>query len=274
MSTKKLVDLFLYEEQKTINTLKKEKANIIKVLTQVIHKVQNNGRVIYLGAGTSGRLGVLDASECKPTFSTNLFLALIAGGNAAMFKAQEDIEDNTKQAIKDLTKVKITKNDVLIGISASGTTPYVLSGVKFAKKKKITTIGITTKSNSILAKLTDYRINPNISSEIISGSSRLKSGTAQKIILNMISSISMIKSGKVYRNLMIDVQPTNKKLINRAIGIISMVCNIPLNKAKALFTKSKKNTKAAIIMHYKNCSLFQANKLLQRSNCNLRKIIG
>ena len=268
MSTKRFVNLFLQEEQKTINSLKHEKANITKAINQIINKIKHNGQVIYLGAGTSGRLGVLDASECRPTFNTNKFLALIAGGKDAIFKAKEGAEDNTKQAIKDLNKIKITKNDVLIGISASGTTPYVISGVRFARKKKIVTIGITSTPNSLLAKLATYKITPDIVSEIISGSSRLRAGTAQKIILNMISSITMIKTGKVYRNLMIDVQPTNKKLINRAIGIISMVCNIPLNKAKVLFEKSKQNTKAAIIMHYKNCNLSKANMVFKRANRN------
>ncbi len=274
MQIEELVNLSLNEEEKTIKALRQEKSNITRAINLAIKTVQQNGRIIYMGAGTSGRLGMLDAAECRPTFGTDLFCGIIAGGKNAMFKAKEGAEDNQKQAVKDLNKIKISTNDVLVGISASGTTPYVISGIRFAKKKKIKTIGITTQKNSELAKLVNFSIVPGIENEIILGSSRLKSGTAQKIILNMISSISMIKTGKVYRNLMIDVQATNKKLINRAIGIISMVCNISLNNAKLLFKKSKGSIKAAIVMQNMNCSLYEANNRLKAANYDLRKIIG
>ena len=274
MSTKKLVDLFLNEEQKTINSLKKQKVNIVKSINAIIKKLQKGGRIIYIGAGTSGRLGVLDATECKPTFNTNSFRAIIAGGKSTIYKAKEGAEDNVKQAIKDLKKLKITKNDLVIGISSSGETPYTVSAIKYVKKCNVLTIGITSNIKSTLAKIAHYKISPEITCEIISGSSRLKSGTAQKIILNMLSSITMIKNGKVYRDLMIDVLPTNKKLIKRIVGIISTLCNISLNKAKSLFFKSDKNNKAAIVMHFKKCSRNEALRHLQKSNFNLRKIIG
>lgn len=274
MSTKNLVELFIKEEQNTISLIKKQKLNLIKAINKILQKIKKGGRVIYTGAGTSGRFGILDAVECKPTFSTDIFQAIIAGGNDAIFSAKEDSEDNVKNAIKDFKKIKVTQNDVIIGITASGETPYTLSAIKFAKKRKILTFGITSNPDSSLAKIVDYKITPEIKSEIISGSSRLKSGTAQKIILNMISSITMIQSGKVYDNLMIDVQPKNKKLIKRAIGIISHICKLSLNKAKALFFKAKKNTKAAIVMHYKKCSLSTAKLLLEKSNFNLRDLIG
>ena len=219
-------------------------------------------------------MAVLDAAECKPTFSTDSFHAIIAGDKNAVFKAKEGAEDNLKQAIKDLKKINLTKNDVVIGISASGETPYTVSGIRFAKKSKVLTIGITSNPNSTLSKIATHKISLNIKEEIVSGSSRLKSGTAQKIILNMISSISMIKNRKVYKNLMIDVQPTNKKLVNRAIRIISTVCKVPLNKAKSLLQKAKKNTKAAIVIYHKDCSLKKAKEILKKANFNLRKIIG
>lgn len=275
MSTQNLVDLFLKEEQGTINTLKKQKSNITKAINKVIEKIKKskNTRVIYVGSGTSGRLGFLDASECKPTFNTNIFKAIIAGGKNAVFQAKEGEEDKTKQAIKDLKKIKITKDDVVIGISASGETPYTVSALKHAKKCRSTTIAITSNSKSILSRIAHFKISPEITKEIIVGSSRLKSGTAQKIILNMISSITMIKSGKVYDDLMIDVQPTNRKLINRAIGIISIVCKVSLNKAQSLFFKARKNTKAAIVMYFKKCSLNDALKLFSKSKFNLRRVI-
>ena len=274
MTTNNLVDLFLNKEQQTINLLKKEKLNISKTINQILKKLAVGGRVIYIGAGTSGRLGILDAVECKPTFNTNSFLPIIAGGSSAIFKAKEGAEDSISQAIKDLKKTNLTKKDIVIGISASGETPYTVSAIKCSKKQKLTTVSITSNPKSTLSKITDYTISPKIGSEIISGSSRLSSGTAQKIILNMLSSISMIKAGKVFNNLMIDVQPTNKKLVKRAIGIISNICKVPLNKASVLFKKSKKDTKAAIIMHFKKCDLVTAKKLLKRHNHNLRKIIN
>jgi len=274
MNTKNLVELFIKEEQNTISLIKKQKSNITRATNKILERIKKGGRVIYIGAGTSGRLGILDAAECKPTFSTDIFQAIIAGGKDAIFQAKEDSEDNIKNAIKDLKKIKLSRNDVIIGITASGETSYTISAIKFARKRKLLTIGISSNPNSTLAKITDYTISPDIKSEIISGSSRLKSGTAQKIILNMISSITMIQNGKVYKNLMIDVQPKNKKLIKRAIGIISHICKLPLNKAKILFYKANKNTKAAIVMHYKKCDLSKAKLLLVKSDFNLRKIIG
>lgn len=274
MKTEALVELFITEEQSTIAEIKKQKLNIVKAINKISQQIKTGGRVIYIGAGTSGRLGILDASECKPTFSTDIFKAIIAGGNNAIFQAKEDSEDNIKNAIKDLNKIKLSKNDVVIGIAASGETPYTLLAIQYAKKKKVTTIGITSNPNSTLAKIANYKITPDIKSEIIAGSSRLKSGTSQKIILNMISSISMIHNGKVYENLMVDVQPKNKKLVKRAIGIISHICKLPLNKASDLFYKANKDTKAAIVMHHKDCDLNKAKVLLKKSNYNLRKIIG
>ena len=274
LKTEKLVDIFLEEESKTIKSIKKEKRNISKAISKIISRIQKGGRVIYIGAGTSGRLGVLDASECKPTFSTDIFQAIIAGGKEAIFRAKEDVEDDKLQAIKDCKKLKLNRSDVLIGVSASGETPYTVASIKFAKRLGASTVGVCSNPSSTLAKIARYRISPLIKKEIISGSSRLKSGTAQKIILNMISSISMIKLGKVYGRLMIDVQPKNKKLIKRAISIISDICKLPFRKSKELFYKSKMHTKAAIVMHYRKCNLKTAQELLKAYSYNLRKVIG
>ncbi len=274
MNIEDLVQLFVKEEQKTIQQIKRQKLNIVRTTSAILKKISKGGRVIYIGAGTSGRLGVLDASECKPTFSTDIFRGIIAGGNNAFLVAKEGSEDDEKSAVCDLQRIKISINDVLIGIAASGETPYTISAIKYAKRKKALTVGIASNPDSTLAKISDYKITPEIKSEIISGSSRLKSGTAQKIILNMISSITMIKSGKVYKDLMVDVQPTNRKLIKRAVGIISYVCKLPLNRAEALLFKAKKNTKAAIAMHYRKCDLNTAISLLKKKSFNLRAIIG
>lgn len=274
METKELVDLFVTEEQKSINNLTKEKNNIVQAIDLIIKQTKKGGRVIYIGAGTSGRIGVLDAVECKPTFSTDLFIGVIAGGKNAFFKAKEGSEDNKQTAIKDLKKLNITKKDIVIGIAASGETPYTISAINYANKLGIPTIGITSNPYSTLTKSSKINISPLVKEEIIQGSSRLKAGTLQKIILNIISSVTMIKHGKVYDNLMIDVQPSNKKLIKRAVGIISNICKVPLNKAKSLFIKSENNTKLAIIMHKKNCDLKTAKTLLKDKNYSLRTIIG
>ena len=273
ISTKNLVNLFLNEELQSIKKLRKQKNNITKVISLIIKKLKTNGKIIYAGAGTSGRIGILDATECNPTFSTDSFQYLMAGGKNAFIKAKEGSEDNTKSAVKDIKKLKLTKNDIVIGISASGETPYTISAVKYAKKHRVSTVAITSNPKSTLSKIADYSISPEIKDEIIQGSTRLKSGTAQKIILNMLSSISMIKSGKVFKNLMIDVTPTNKKLIKRAIEIISTVCKVSFKKAKELFFKSGRNTKAAIVMHLKKASKEKAKEILKKTKFNLRKAI-
>lgn len=273
MTTRNLVDLFLKKEIKAISSIKKEKKKITQTINAILKKLSKDGRVIYVGAGTSGRLGVLDAVECKPTFSTNSFLGIIAGGKNALFKAIEGAEDGKTSAIKDLNKLKIKKDDVIIGISASGETPYTISVLRHAKKKKALTVAVSSNQKSHLAKVAAYKICPKIDNELITGSTRLSSATVQKIILNMISSIAMIKSGKVYGNLMIDVEPKNKKLINRAIRIISIICKVSLNKASGLFQKAKGNTKAAIVMYKKNYDLEKAISLLKSKGFNLRKII-
>ena len=274
MKTEKLVDLFISEEQKSISLLKKEKTNITKVVDLITKHMEKGGRVVYIGAGTSGRIGILDAVECRPTFSTNSFTGILAGGKNAFFNAKEGSEDNKKAAVKDLKKLKLTKNDIIIGIAASGETPYTVSAVKYAGKLGLLTVGITLNPSSTLCKSSKIKISPSINQEIIEGSSRLKSGTLQKIILNIISSVTMIKQGKVYDDLMIDVQPSNKKLIKRAIGIISSICKVPLNEAKSLFIKAGKNTKIGIIMHKKKCDLITAKELLRKNKFRLRRVIG
>lgn len=274
MPTKKLVELFINEELNTIKSIKKQTNNIATVINQIKTKLDKSGRVIYIGSGTSGRLGILDAVECSPTFSTNSFVGVTAGGKSAFLKAKEGAEDNEKSAIKDLKKLKVSRKDVVVGISASGETPYTKAAIKYSRKIKALTIGITSNPKSSISKTARFVISLQPGSELIQGSSRLKSGTAQKIILNMISSITMIKSGKVYRDLMIDVKPTNKKLVKRAINIISIVCNTPFNQAKRLFEKAQKNTKAAIIMHKKRCNLMVAKHYLKQANGNLRQLIG
>lgn len=274
MTVNELVDLFITDQSNVLIALKKQKKNITKAVSETKRHLDKGGRVVYIGAGTSGRIGLLDAVECKPTFSTDKFIGIIAGGEKAFIQAKEGSEDNEKDAIKDLKKIKLNSKDILIAIAASGETPYTISAIKYAKKLKVKTIGISSTRSSSLSKISDYSIPTELGKEIIQGSSRLKSGTIQKIILNMISSISMIKSGKVFNDLMVDVQPTNKKLVKRAISIISSICKISFQEAERIFCASNKDIKVAITSYKKKLSIKDTKKLLSKKKHNLRSVIG
>lgn len=210
-------------EDKTVPLAVEAAVEQISVVVNVVtNAFRNGGRLIYIGAGTSGRLGVLDASECPPTFgvSKEMVVGIIAGGNRALRYPIEKVEDSKKAAVKDLKRIKVDKNDVVIGITASGRTPYAVGALEYAKTKGCETACITTSSDSIIAKTAKYPIEAITGAEPLTGSTRMKSGTAQKLILNMITTASMVKLGKVYENLMVDVQMSNDKLVSRAISIV------------------------------------------------------
>ncbi|QVK18522.1 N-acetylmuramic acid 6-phosphate etherase [Mycoplasmatota bacterium] len=224
----------LNEEDKTVPfAVEKALPQIAKVVDLINEKFINGGRLVYMGAGTSGRIGILDASECPPTYGTDpsMVVALIAGGKKAMTVAIEGAEDNEQLAAEDLKQIGLNPKDIIIGIAASGRTPYVIGGIKYAKSIGVTTSCITTSENSILASLVDCPIEVITGAEPVTGSTRMKSGTAQKLVCNMLTTAAMIKMGKVYENLMIDVQPTNKKLISRANMIVSEVTGISEEEA-------------------------------------------
>ena len=226
------------------------------MVNQLIEKafkiLKNDGRLFYIGSGTSGRLGILDASECLPTFGIeNKIIGLIAGGDKAIRKSQEYAEDSITNAWKDLLVYKIDQNDMVIGISASGTTPYVVGGLISCKKNGITTGCITCNKNTKIAENSDFPIEVIVGPEYISGSSRMKAGTAQKMILNMISSAVMIKLGRVLDNKMIDMKLSNNKLYDRAVRIVESILNVDKNTAKDLIYKHK-NIRLAIENHKSN----------------------
>ncbi len=226
----------------------------IERLVNVIHaKMSKGGRLFYIGAGTSGRLGVLDASECPPTYGVpdSLVIGLIAGGDVALRKAVENAEDDTEMAWQDLKAYNININDVLIGIAASGTTPYVIGGIKVAKKHGIVTSCITCNKNSPLSLVADYPIELVVGPEFVTGSTRMKAGTAQKLVLNMISTTVMIKLGRVRGNKMVNMQLSNKKLVNRGIRILMNELQISDGEASQLLVKHK-NIKEAIDQFKKN----------------------
>ena len=240
-------------EDKTV-PLAVEKAipQIEKLVTQIVSKLQSGGRLFYIGAGTSGRLGIVDASECPPTFGVpyDLVIGLIAGGDTAIRKAVEFAEDSTTQGYEDLQSYNISSKDVVIGIAASGTTPYVINALKKCNENNIITGGISCNQNGPLSQTAQYPIEVIVGPEFVTGSSRMKAGTAQKLVLNMISTATMIQLGKVKGNKMVDMQLSNNKLVDRGIQMLMKELNIPFSEAQQLLT-THKNVRAAI-QNYKN----------------------
>ncbi|HEM6578198.1 MULTISPECIES: N-acetylmuramic acid 6-phosphate etherase [Streptococcus] len=235
------------------------------VIEIVVDCLKKDGRLIYIGAGTSGRLGVLDASECPPTFgvSPDLVQGLIAGGNGAVRAAKEGAEDNRQAAVEDLQKIGISTKDVVIGLAASGRTPYVLEAVTYAHEIGARTASISCVQNAEISPLVDAPIEVLVGPEVVTGSSRMKAGTAQKMILNMISTTSMIQLGKVFRGFMVDVQPTNQKLIQRAKRIICETTGCTEMEAEHIFQQANQDVKLAILMQLSQLNQIEAKKLLE-----------
>ena len=239
MSTREVLSSINHEDQKVAKAVQKSIESLEKLVDIVTKKLSTNGRLFYIGSGTSGRLGILDASECPPTFgvSRDLVIALIAGGDNAIRSSIESAEDNKEQAWIDLKNYKISKNDVVIGISASGTTPYVLGGLEKCQKHAIYTGCITCNQNMPITKYSDTAIEIEVGPEFLTGSTRMKAGTAQKMALNMLSTGVMIKLGHVIDNKMIDMQLKNNKLRERGISMIQEICQINRKEASYLLKK-------------------------------------
>lgn len=238
------------EDQTVAFAVKEALVQIAPLVDKIVEAFYKDGRLIYMGAGTSGRIGVLDAVECPPTFgvSFDTIQCLMAGGMGALVKAVEGAEDSFDLGKEDLQKINLTKNDVVVGIAASGRTPYVIGGIEYAKEVGAITGAIVTSINSKLANIVSFPVEAITGEEPITGSTRMKSGTAQKMICNMISTASMIKMGKVYQNLMIDVQTTNEKLVRRAESILEMALEISNEESKKLLSKYK-TVKKALFAH-------------------------
>ena len=234
------------EDHSVANSVKKQLFNINKLIEKVIQKLKSGGRLFYIGSGTSGRLGVVDASECPPTFGvdSNQVIGVIAGGDKAIRKSIENAEDDKNQGWKDLESFNVNSKDFVVGISASGTTPYVISALRNCNKNNVSTGSITCNINSPISSIAKYPIEVVVGPELITGSSRMKAGTAQKLILNMISSVSMIKMGKVLDNKMVDMQLSNMKLVNRGKKILMEKLSINESKAEKLLKKHKSVRKA------------------------------
>ncbi|KQA98239.1 N-acetylmuramic acid 6-phosphate etherase [Vibrio metoecus] len=250
---------------------------VLPQIAQAVDKItaafKQGGRLIYLGAGTSGRLGVLDASECPPTFgvSDQMVIGLIAGGKEAMFTAQEGAEDNATLGAHDLQQIDFGSKDVLVGIAASGRTPYVIGALEYANDLGATTIALSCNPDSPIAEIAQIAISPVVGPEALTGSTRLKSGTAQKLVLNMLTTASMIRLGKSYQNLMVDVRATNRKLIARAVRIVMQATDCQREEAEALLKESHNNAKLAILMHLTGMNYEQATAKLSQSDGFLRR---
>ena len=275
VSTLEMVRIMNNEDAKVHEAISKELENIALAIDSVHNSLINGGRLIYIGAGTSGRLGVLDASECMPTYgvSEDLIQGIIAGGKDAMFKAQEGAEDDADLCVEDLKKISFSKKDILCGLAASGRTPYVIGGINYAKSLGAKTISITCNPESELSKISDIAISPVVGPEVVTGSTRMKAGTAQKMVLNMLSTGAMIKFGKVYGNLMVDVQTTNKKLEERARKIVIDATGCSRERAIELLAETSNNVKLSIFMEMSGLSLNKAKVILDGCNGHIRNAL-
>jgi N-acetylmuramic acid 6-phosphate etherase len=275
LTTMEMVKVINNEDKKVALAVEKELENIAKAIDKISYAFLNGGRLIYIGAGTSGRLGILDASECPPTFGTpaTLVVGLIAGGETAILKAVENAEDNKELCIRDLKEINFNSRDILVGIAASGRTPYVMGGIEYAKELGATTISVSCNSNSILAETVEIPISPVVGPEVITGSSRLKAGTAQKLVLNMLTTGSMIKIGKVYGNLMVDVEATNEKLVERQKKIVMEATDCTREEAASALKQVEGHCKTAILMILGDLGAVEAKKLLKEKNGFIREAL-
>lgn len=270
-----IVKLINDEDRKVAGEVQKKLSEIAEAVDLVSQSFTAGGRLLYFGAGTSGRLGVLDAAECPPTFGSapEKVQGFIAGGNQAMFVAQEGAEDSEEIGANDLLKSGVTKIDVVCGIAASGRTPYVLGVLKKAKELSISTIFVTTVPKEQLSVEADIIIDVPVGPEVIMGSTRMKSGTAQKMVLNMITTGAMIRQGKIYENVMVDLMLTNQKLVERAKRIIVTFANVDYDMAATLLDEADGHVKTALVMALAGINNKKAKELLDKHNGFIRSVL-
>jgi len=271
-----IVEMVIGEDKKVIAAVHKEKERIALGVEIIAQSLKKGGRIIFVGAGTSGRLGVVEASEMPPTFGTspNTVQAIMAGGQDAVFRAKEGVEDNYEEGARSIARLRLSKKDVVVGVSASGMTPFVRGALTRARKAGAKIIFVTCWPGSELQTFVDLQIAPAVGPEVIAGSTRLKAGTATKMVLNMLTTIAMIKVGKTYGNLMVDVQTGSEKLKDRARRILVMVTDITYEEADALLRRAKWNVKAAIVMQKSDLTLPQALRRLKKADDSIRDAIG
>ena len=272
LSALEIVQLMNQEDKQVPLAIEKCLPQIAQAVECIVAAFQQGGRLIYIGAGTSGRLGVLDASECPPTFgvSPEIVKGIIAGGERALRHPIEGAEDSKSQAVVDLQTIQFSSKDVLVGIAASGRTPYVIGALEYAKSLGSVTVSIASNPNSAMANIVDIAIDTVVGPEVLTGSSRLKSGTAQKLVLNMLTTASMILMGKCYQNLMVDVQASNEKLKARAIRIVMQATDCDKTLAEETLKQADQNAKLAIMMILSGLDRAQAEALLEKHQGKLQ----
>ena len=272
LSALEIVQLMNDEDKQVPLAIEKCLPQIAQAVERIVAAFQQGGRLVYIGAGTSGRLGVLDASECPPTFgvSPEMVKGIIAGGERALRHPIEGAEDSKAQAVFDLQTIHFSSKDVLVGIAASGRTPYVIGALEYAKSLGSVTVSIASNPNSAMANIVDIAIDTVVGPEVLTGSSRLKSGTAQKLVLNMLTTASMILMGKCYQNLMVDVQASNEKLKARAIRIVMQATDCDKTLAEETLKLADQNAKLAIMMILSGLDRAQAEALLEKHHGKLQ----
>ena len=272
LSALEIVQLMNQEDKQVPLAIEKCLPQIAQAVECIVAAFQQGGRLVYIGAGTSGRLGVLDASECPPTFgvSPEMVKGIIAGGERALRHPIEGAEDSKAQAVVDLQTIQFSSKDVLVGIAASGRTPYVIGALEYAKSLGSVTVSIASNPNSAMANIVDIAIDTVVGPEVLTGSSRLKSGTAQKLVLNMLTTVSMILMGKCYQNLMVDVQASNEKLKARAIRIVMQATDCDKALAEETLKQADQNAKLAIMMILSGLDRAQAEALLEKHQGKLQ----
>lgn len=272
LSTLEMLKVINSEDKKVAVAVEKTLPEITKLVDAVALAFSQGGRLIYCGAGTSGRLGILDASECPPTFGSDpsMVIGLIAGGKPAILQAVENAEDNSELGVTDLQALSFNHKDVLVGIAASGRTPYVIGAMQYASQQSATVACISCNPQSIMSELADIAITPVVGSEVVTGSSRLKAGTAQKLVLNMITTGAMIKVGKVFGNLMVDVEATNAKLVQRQKDIVMQATECSLEDAEMALQACNFHCKTAIVMLLLNIDAKTAIQKLSRADGFIR----
>ncbi|MGR5367764.1 N-acetylmuramic acid 6-phosphate etherase [Photobacterium damselae] len=275
LSTLDMVTVINQEDQKVALAVEKTLPEVALAVDAIADAFMVGGRLIYMGAGTSGRLGILDASECPPTYGSNpnQVVGLIAGGHKAILKAVENAEDNQELAEQDLQNLGLTENDVVVGIAASGRTPYVIGGMKYAHSVGAQVVAVSCNPQSEMTKIADIAITPVVGAEVVTGSSRMKAGTAQKLVLNMLTTGAMIRTGKVFGNLMVDVEATNAKLIQRQTNIVMQATDCDVAQAEEALSACDRHCKTAILMILAGLDAEQAKKQLANHNGFIRSAL-
>ena len=276
LSTEAMLNVINQEDKKVALAVEKVIPAITQAVDAIVAAFQQGGRLIYCGAGTSGRLGILDASECPPTFGTprEQVVALIAGGHQAILQAVENAEDSLTMGVEDLKNLHFSQKDILVGIAASGRTPYVIAALNYANSLGATTVALACNAGSEITQIANIAIVPIVGAEVVTGSSRMKAGTAQKLVLNMLTTGAMIRSGKVYGNLMVDVEATNKKLVQRQVNIVMQATECDHATATQALSACEGHCKTAIVMVLGKLTAPQAKQLLNDNRGFIRQALA